>query len=136
MKYIYDPTSPRVKEAKHVMFIISKALNITVNKLKGNSRFRHLVDARRICYVILKDQMNLTLGEIGSYFDRDHATVLHNYNQHEILYKTDFEYRINYDKAIKRVENNEYVENDMYELLNNMIIRLDTLEKQIKKLNV
>ena len=77
MKYAYDPTSPRVKEAKHVMFIISKALNVTVNKLKGSSRFRHLVDARRICYVILKDQMNLTLGEIGSYFDRDHATVLY-----------------------------------------------------------
>jgi len=55
--------------------------------------------------------------------------------QKHIMKEGDFEYRINYDKAIQRVENNEYVENDMYELLNNMLIRLDILEKNIKKIN-
>ena len=48
-----------------------------------------------------------------------------------MLYKTYFDYRILYDKAAKRLNNNEYVENDMYECINNMLIRIELLEKKL-----
>ena len=51
-----------------------------------------------------------------------------------MLYKTYFDYRIKFDKATQRLDNNEYVENDMYECINNMLIRINLLEKQFKKL--
>jgi hypothetical protein len=90
------------------------------------------VDARRICYVLLKEKMNLSWGEIGSHFERDHASIIHNYNVHETLYKTYFDYRLKYDKAEARLKNNQYVEDDLYEVITNMAIRLDHIEKLIK----
>ena len=134
MRYELNEDSPKYKEAKHIIFIVSKALSIPMKKLLSNSRKRQIVDIRRICYVILKQKMDLPAVIIGSYFNKDHANILHHLNSHEILYKTDFDYRICFDKAIKRLENNEYVENDMYECINNMLNRIESLEKHFKKL--
>jgi hypothetical protein len=134
MKYEVNETSPRHKETMHIIHVISKALGIHVKKLTGSTRHRELVDARRICYVLLKEKMQLPAIVIGSYFNRDHASILHHLNSHEMLYKTYFDYRVRFDKAEQRLKNNEYVENDMYECINNMLIRIETLEKQFKKL--
>ena len=135
MKYEINETSPRHKEAMHTIQVICKALGVRYKVLAGIGRQRELVDGRRICYVILRDKMHLPSVTIGSYFNRDHASVLHNVHAHDHLYKTYFDYRIKYDKATQRLENNEYVENDMYECINNMLIRINILEKQIKKIN-
>ena len=130
MKYEINETSPRHKEALHTIQILSKSLGVHIKKLTGPSRFRDLVDARRICYVLLRERMGLPAVVIGSYFNRDHASILHNINAHEPLYRMYFDYRIKYDAAKKRLENNEYVENDMYECINNMLIRIELLEKK------
>lgn len=131
MKYEVNETSPRHKEAVHIINVISKILGYNVKKLTGRSRQRHLVDARRICYVLLKEKMQLPSIIIGSYFDRDHASILYHTSSHEHLYKTYFDYRIQYDKAKKVVENNEYVEKDMYECINNMLTRIEILEQKL-----
>ena len=131
MKYEVNETSPRHKEAMHTIQVICKALGVNFKNLKGQKRLRHFVDARRVCYVLLKERMQLPAIVIGSYFDRDHAGVLHHLKSHDVLYKTYFDYRILYDKANKRLDNNEYVENDMYECINNMLIRIELLEKKV-----
>ena len=134
MKYEVNNACPRYKEAMHTIQVICKALGVRYKKLISQARQRELVDARRICYVILRDRMQLPSVTIGSYFDRDHASVLHHIHAHEVLYKTYFDYRIKFDKAIQRLDNNEYVENDMYECINKILIRINLLEKQFKKL--
>ena len=90
-----------------------------------------LTDTTAVFNQLLKERMQLPAIVIGSYFNRDHAGVLHHLKAHEILYKTYFDYRILYDKANKRLDNNEYVENDMYECINNMLIRIELLEKKV-----
>ena len=131
MKYEVNEASPRHKEAIHIIQVICKALGINFKHLIGQKRQRHLVDARRVCYVLLKERMQLPAIVIGSYFNRDHASILHHLKSHDMLYKTYFDYRILYDKASKRLDNNEYVENDMYECINNMLIRIESLEKKV-----
>ena len=131
MKYEINETSPRHKEAMQTIQVICKALGVNFKHLKGQKRHRHLVDARRVCYGLLKERMQLPAIVIGSYFDRDHASILHHFKSHDMLYKTYFDYRILYDKAAKRLNNNEYVENDMYECINNMLIRIELLEKKL-----
>ena len=136
MKYKLDLGSPKNKEAKHIIFITAKATGTTVQMLSSKCRVRNLVDARRICYVMLRDKLKMTYGEIGSHFDRDHASVMHNYEQHEDLLRMYADYRIMYERVKGRLMNNPYVETDMYEIIDNLAFRLDELEKQIKKISL
>jgi chromosomal replication initiation ATPase DnaA len=136
MKYKLDLGSPKNKEAKHIIFITAKATGTNVQMLVSRCRVRNLVDARRICYVMLRDKLKMTYGEIGSHFDRDHASVMHNYEQHEDLLRMYADYRIMYERVKGRLMNNPYVETDMYEIIDNLAFRLDELEKQIKKISL
>ena len=136
MKYKLDLGSPKNKEAKHIIFITAKATGTNVQMLVSRCRVRNLVDARRICYVMLRDKLKMTYGEIGSHFDRDHASVMHNYEQHEDLLRMYADYRIMYERVNGRLMNNPYVETDMYEIIDNLAFRLDELEKQIKKISL
>jgi len=134
MKYKLNEASPRHKEAKHILNLISKALGINMETLMGPSRHRHIVDARRICYVLLKEKMDLPAIVIGSYFNKDHANILHHLKSHEMLYTIYEDYRIHYDRALKFVEENEYVEHDMHDCINNMLMRIEVLESKIKNI--
>ena len=136
MKYKLDLGSPKNKEAKHIIFITAKATGTNVQMLISRCRVRNLVDARRICYVMLRDKLKMTYGEIGSHFDRDHASVMHNYEQHEDLLRMYADYRIMYERVKGRLMNNPYVETDMYEIIDNLSFRLNEVEKQIKKINL
>ena len=136
MKYKLDLGSPKNKEAKHIIFITAKATGTNVQMLVSRCRVRNLGDARRICYVMLRDKLKMTYGEIGSHFDRDHASVMHNYEQHEDLLRMYADYRIMYERVKGRLMNNPYVETDMYEIIDNLAFRLDELEKQIKKISL
>ena len=114
MKYKLDLGSPKNKEAKHIIFIVAKATGTNVQLLTSKCRIRNLVDARRICYKILRDELKMTYGEIGSHFDRDHASIMHNYEQHENLFRMYADYRI------------------MYEIIDNLTLRLSEVEKLLK----
>ena len=132
MKYELNEASPRHKEVKHILNLISKALGIALSTLMSNSRQRHIVDARRVCYVIMHEQMRLPAIVIGSYFDKDHANIRHHQKEHPLLYRVYPDYKLMYDKAEKIVNANEYVEHDIYDCVNNMLMRIELLEKKIK----
>ena len=51
---------------------------------------------------------------------------------HDILYDTYSDYQVRYDKALKRVGQTDFIEDDMYDCINNMLSRIETLEKLIK----
>jgi len=136
MKYKLDPGSPKNKEAKHIIFIISKATGTSVQLLLSKRKTRNLVDARRICYVTLRDDLKLTYGEIGAHFNRDHASIMHNYQQHEDLFRMYSDYRIMWERAQGRLKNNPYIENDFFEIIDNLSIRLNHVEKLLKEYNI
>ena len=132
MKYEINEESPRNKEALHIINMISKAVGIHMNTLLGKSRRRHIVDARRVCYVLLYEKMQLPAIHIGAYFAKDHANVRHHQKMHDVLYKVYPDYKIMYEKAEKVVNANEYVEHNIYDCVNNMLSRIELLEKKVK----
>ena len=136
MKYEVNEESPRHKETLHIINLVSKSLGIGMKTLLGKKRNRHIVDARRVCYVILHEKMRLPAIVIGSYFDKDHANIRHHQKSHDVLYKIYPDYKLMYDKAEKIVNANEYVEHNIYECVNNMLNRIELLEKEIRKVNI
>ena len=68
MKYEINEASPRHKETMHIIDVVSKALGISIKKLTGNERHRDLVDARRVCYVLLKQKIDLPFNVIVYYY--------------------------------------------------------------------
>ncbi len=123
MKYEVNEASPRHKETLHIINLVSKALGIGMKTLTGKSRQRHIVDARRVCYALLQEKMQLPAIHIGAYFGKDHANIRHHQKEHPLLYRVYPDYKLMYDKAEKVVNANEYVEHDIYECVNNMLLR-------------
>ena len=136
MKYKLDPGNPSNKEAKHIIFIISKATGTSIQLLLSKCKTRNLVDARRICYVVLRDQLKLTYGEISAHFNRDHVSIMHSYNQREDLFRMYSDYRVMWERAQGRLKNNPYIENDFFEIIDNLSIRLNHVEKLLKEHNI
>ena len=134
MKYEVNEASPRHKETLHIINLVSKALGIGMKTLTGKSRQRHIVDARRVCYALLQEKMQLPAIQIGAYFGKDHANIRHHQKEHPLLYRVYPDYKLMYDKAEKVVNANEYVEHDIYECVNNMLMRIELLEKKVKSL--
>ena len=136
MKYEVNEASPRHKETLYIIDLVSKSLGIGMRTLLGKKRQRCIVDARRVCYVLLHERMRLPAIVIGSYFAKDHANIRHHQKMHDIMYKVYPDYRIMYDKAEKVVNANEYVEHNVYDCVNNMLMRIELLEKEMKKVRI
>ena len=132
MKYEINEASPRHKETMHIIDVVSKALGIPIKKLTGSDRQRELVDARRICYVLLKGKMELPSIVIAGYFNKDHASILYHLKSHDLLYKTYTDYKVKFDRSEKRWKATDYVEDNMYDCINNMLARIETLERRLK----
>ena len=136
MKYKINKASPRHKETMHIIDVVSKALGIHIKKLTGRQRQREIVDARRVCYAMLKNKMELPAIVIAGYFDQDHSNVLYHLKNHEDFYKTYDDYKLKYDRAEKRWKATDYVEDDMYDCINSMLVRIEKLERRLRKTNV
>jgi len=135
MKYEVSKGHPRYKEAMHMIEIMCKALGTKKGELRNATRTRNLVDARRVCYVLLTERLQMPTLHIAGYFDKDHATVRHSLLQHDSFYQFDKEYRIQFDYVKNIVDKNEYVEEDVYDVINNLLLRVEILEGKLKKVN-
>ena len=49
----------------------------SVNELRSDRRARNLVKARWGCIKEMRDDLNMSLPEIGRVMNRDHTTILH-----------------------------------------------------------
>ncbi len=68
---------------------VSKRFDETVDTLKSSRRHAKLVYARQVCMYLLRTLTDFPSTEIGSYFNRDHSTVLSAVNKIEMLMETD-----------------------------------------------
>tara|TARA_R100001443_G_scaffold74356_1_gene82125 strand:+ start:371 stop:787 length:417 start_codon:yes stop_codon:yes gene_type:complete len=133
MKYEINEASPRHKETMHIIDLVSKALGIGMATLLGKKRQRNIVDARRVCYVLLDEKLGLPAIHVGAYFGKDHASIRHHQKAHDVLYKIYPDYKHMYDRAEKIVNANEYVEYDIHTCVNNMLARIELLETKVKQ---
>tara|TARA_R110002051_G_scaffold273511_1_gene334147 strand:- start:59 stop:415 length:357 start_codon:yes stop_codon:yes gene_type:complete len=87
----------------HILDILNNVNGTTKKEIIGQSRKRHLVEARQICFYILRKHYDLTFKRIGELFDnRDHSTILHGCERHRDDYKYCYEYSKKFDYVINQ----------------------------------
>ncbi|MEE3928266.1 DnaA/Hda family protein [Mycoplasmopsis ciconiae] len=59
-----------------VIETISKYYKISKKEILGKSRKKEIVLSRHIAIVLLRNHLNMTLTQIGTFFNRDHTTIL------------------------------------------------------------
>lgn len=77
---IRDVTSesqPVAVTAEKVIDYVAKAFGVTASDLKSDKRQAKINTARQVAMYVLKEVTDLTLQEIGEYFKKTHATVIH-----------------------------------------------------------
>ncbi len=73
------------------------SIKLGVDDIRKDTRLAEVVDARKIAYYILRKKYDLSYGSIGKLFNKNHATVMHNFKSIEGLLKYDavFEKKFN-----------------------------------------
>ena len=81
--------------------------------LINKCRKGELVKVRQITFKFLRDYTNLSLAQIGQFYGKDHATVLHSIKQVKNHYETesDFKHEIDELKLILRKSNKFQADN-------------------------
>lgn len=82
-----------------ILKICCEVLDVNIKDALGRKRNREFVDCRRCAINIIFSEYypQYSLKKIGRAFDRDHSTILHMRETHEILYENDRDYKKRYD---------------------------------------
>lgn len=72
----YLGASSRRLNPSSITSTVGEYFGINPNALKGKQRKREILIPRQVSMFLLRDLTNLSLEEIGSFFGRDHSTVL------------------------------------------------------------
>ena len=75
-------------------------LDIPKARILSKSRERHLVDARRMIYNMIRSTYGYSLNSIGIHFKKNHATIIHGIRTHKHLCKYDSHYKKYYSEAL------------------------------------
>jgi|TARA_R110002012_G_scaffold92744_4_gene225105 hypothetical protein len=114
---------------------ISKRYNLNWEQIQSTSRVRIVVDARRLYCGILRNIFRLTFQEIGDILDKNHATIIHNIQQHDAFIRILKSYKKNYDEIERTMllDDNYYIHEvvEVERKMNELSIRLkDLIEKK------
>ena len=85
-----------------VIDIVAKTMKISPKDIIGQSRSRHLVDARRIIINIVLAEECFSISETARTLNKHHATAIHYRNTHESLCASTPAYKSLYDICLKR----------------------------------
>ena len=88
----------------NIFSAVSNTYGITVEEIKSTKRSANISQARNICMYIIKTVTGLTLKEVGSYFGKDHATVLHSIKKVESLIETDTTFKNTVNNIMREVK--------------------------------
>ena len=77
---------------------ISSRYNLGWSTVESRSRKRVIVDARRLYCGLLRNLFGLTFHEIANILNKNHATIIHNINKHDIFVKILKSYKKNYEE--------------------------------------
>jgi len=97
----------------------------------SRSRVREVVDARRLYSGILRNVFRLTFQEIGNILNKNHATILHNINQHDTFVKILKSYKKNYEEIERALmlDDNYYIHE-----VKEVERKMDDLSKRLEEL--
>ena len=86
----------REKNMDNISNAVAYACGIPKKELLSRQRFRHLVDARKMMYKLIKEIYDYPLMVMGRFFGKNHATILHQISEHDKLIRYDKLYESRY----------------------------------------
>ncbi|QDP67844.1 MAG: putative bacterial DnaA helix-turn-helix protein [Prokaryotic dsDNA virus sp.] len=139
-KYKLEFTRERDEKIKA---IICERYNLSWSVVEGRSRVRKIVDARRLYSGVLRDLFCLSYQKIAKILNKNHATIIHNVQQHEVFVKILKSYRKNYEDIERTLmlDDNYYIHevkeverkmNELSERLNDLIEKKNNYKLKIK----
>jgi chromosomal replication initiation ATPase DnaA len=84
------------RNMQNVLTAVSYVNSISEESIMDKSRIRPLVDARRFCYVLIREIYGYPYQTISGFFGKNHATIIHQLEVHKTLMKYDKHYSNNY----------------------------------------
>jgi chromosomal replication initiator protein len=108
-KYIDKDNEETIKEHGYdvdpniVIEQISRAYNVNSDLVKSKIRTKQITLVRHICMHALRNKFNMSLGQIGSFFHRDHTTVMEAIEKIEKILKKDENLRIFITQLYKKI---------------------------------
>lgn len=113
--------------------LVAKENKTSVGRMKSKDRTRFVIEARIMCYKILRDN-GFKLAEIGEIFDKHHAAVLHSLKLHDRNYLTYNYYQETYDSIIYILGLNNEDSNTSSLILNQYREKVNNLHEKIANL--
>lgn len=113
-------------KVRTIKYIVNNYLKIDVDK---NSRKYEFIKARLLCYKIIREECNFTVQNIGRFFDKNHATVLHALKEFKGIEFSDKKFKEDYKGILKLWHKPERERTKGLDI----VIQLD-LQDEIKKL--
>jgi chromosomal replication initiator protein len=90
------------KTPEHIIEVVCKHLGLSVDDIRRERRFRHLVEARQIAMFLIKKHTPRSLNAIAFIFGgKDHTTVIHSIQTVESLCFSDHVYK----QRLLKIEN-------------------------------
>ena len=130
MKQILEHQESGIAKANSIVTVVAKISGLKVKKLKSDTRKRYIVDIRRMCMNLIRSKLKLPTPAIGAMFDKDHATILHNLNQHKDLYELEVEYRRLYDTCEIAIGLKDDLGDEDSLFIERLVARVDFLEQE------
>jgi|TARA_R100000935_G_C2841551_1_gene171358 hypothetical protein len=135
-----------IAKTKALKEIVSKILGVDPIMLVSKDRRTEFIQARAICYCIMRQELGMSYSFIGKQFGKCHATVMHALEnfRHEVKY--DKAFNNNYSKALEvwKSDCQEYIEYDpkiLKETVNSLVesnklltLELEELQTTIKNI--
>jgi|TARA_B100002052_G_C15887171_1_gene602072 intein/homing endonuclease len=139
-KYRLDFTQERDEKIKSE---ISARYDLPWAAIEGKTRIRKVIDARRLYSGILRDLFSLSYHRIGKILNKNHATIIHNMQQHEFFVKNLKSYKKNYEdiERLLMIDSNYYIHeikeverqmDDLADRLNDLIEKKNNYKLKIK----
>tara|TARA_R100000734_G_C3276509_1_gene71194 strand:+ start:78 stop:515 length:438 start_codon:yes stop_codon:yes gene_type:complete len=110
---------------------ICKRYELSWSTIEGKSRVRKVVDARRLYSGLLRNIFKLTYHDIAFILNKNHATIIHNIQQHDVFVKILKSYKKNYEdiERILMLDANFYVHE-----VKSVERKMDELSKRLNEL--
>lgn len=108
-KYVDKDNETTIKEFGYdvdpnlVIEQISRAYNVNSDLVKSKIRTKQVTLVRHICMHALRNKFNMSLEQIGSFFHRDHTTVMEAINKIDNILKKDDNLKIFITQLYKKI---------------------------------
>lgn len=124
------------ERAYRVIKIVSELSNVSVDDILSKSRLTPIVEARRVAMVLLRDNLKLKYVQAGSYFNKDHATVINAVKKHKDFMDVDKNYREYFSICEAAINDDSLLKlKDSSEIIIALTEKVKELQKQIKDLH-